>query len=227
MPHPLRRRVAHLAAGATVAAAAAVGALTPGAAAAAAGAGDAPGYVTVTADGSVTGFGAAQGQAPPAHLARPVVGAAATPDGAGEWLVAGDGGVLTEGDARFFGSTGGISLNRPVVGMAATPDGGGYWLVASDGGVFAFGDAPYLGSGADDPTSPVVALARTQQRGPATAPGSPSPTSPAPGGSPGGSPTGSPTPALPEGAPWAMLAVAGAAVGTVAARRSRGRRRPT
>ena len=48
---------------------------------------------------------------------------AATPDGKGYWLVASDGGIFTFGDARFFGSTGGVHLNQPIVGMAATPDG--------------------------------------------------------------------------------------------------------
>jgi hypothetical protein len=75
-----------------------------------------------------------------------VVGIAATPSGRGYWLVASDGGVFAFGDARFFGSTGGLRLARPVVGMAATPSGHGYWLVASDGGVFSFGDARFFGS---------------------------------------------------------------------------------
>ena len=72
---------------------------------------------------------------------------AATPDGAGYWLVASDGGIFSFGDAQYYGSTGSISLNRPVVGMAATTDGKGYWLVASDGGIFSFGDAGFFGSG--------------------------------------------------------------------------------
>ena len=48
---------------------------------------------------------------------------AATPTGAGYWLVASDGGIFTFGDAGFYGSTGAIRLNQPIVGMAATPDG--------------------------------------------------------------------------------------------------------
>ena len=63
----------------------------------------------------------------------------------GYWLVAGDGGVFSFGDARFYGSTGNLHLNKPVVGMAATPDGKGYWFVASDGGVFSYGDANSTG----------------------------------------------------------------------------------
>jgi hypothetical protein len=87
---------------------------------------------------------------------------AATTDGQGYWLVASDGGVFSYGDAKFYGSTGAISLNRPIVGMAATPDAKGYWLVASDGGIFTFGDATFYGStGALRLKQPVVAMAAT------------------------------------------------------------------
>ena len=48
-----------------------------------------------------------------------------TPDGAGYWLVASDGGVFTFGDAGFFGSTGGLALNRPIVGTAGPAGAGG------------------------------------------------------------------------------------------------------
>jgi len=64
----------------------------------------------------------------------------------GYWMLGNDGGVFSFGDARFFGSMGGVRLNAPMVGMAGTPDGGGYWTVAADGGVFSLGDAPYEGS---------------------------------------------------------------------------------
>jgi hypothetical protein len=84
---------------------------------------------------------------------------AATPDGAGNWLVAADGGIFAFGDARFHGSTGALRLNRPIVGMAIDYRTGGYWLVASDGGIFAF-DAPFLGSmGAVHLNRPVVGMA--------------------------------------------------------------------
>jgi hypothetical protein len=52
---------------------------------------------------------------------------AATPDGGGYWLVASDGGIFAFGDAKFYGSMGGIHLNKPVVGMAADDATGGYW----------------------------------------------------------------------------------------------------
>jgi hypothetical protein len=80
----------------------------------------------------------------------------------GYWLVASDGGVFTEGNAQFYGSTGNIVLNKPIVGMAATPDLKGYWLVASDGGVFTEGDAPFEGStGNIHLNQPIVGMAAT------------------------------------------------------------------
>ncbi|MDA8081194.1 MAG: hypothetical protein M0Z96_06245, partial [Actinomycetota bacterium] len=65
---------------------------------------------------------------------------------AGYWEVASDGGIFSFGDATFYGSMGGHSLNKPIVGIATTPDGKGYWEVASDGGIFSFGDATFYGS---------------------------------------------------------------------------------
>jgi hypothetical protein len=93
--------------------------------------------------------------------AAPIVGMAANPlTGVGQWVVDGNGGVYSFGDAPFFGSMGGRRLNRPVVGMAASPTGRGYWLVASDGGVFAFGDAVFFGSaGGLRLNRPVVGMA--------------------------------------------------------------------
>ena len=40
-----------------------------------------------------------------------------TPDGAGYWLVASDGGVFSYGDASFYGSAGSLPLAKPIVGM--------------------------------------------------------------------------------------------------------------
>src|SRR5437879_562139 len=79
-------------------------------------------------------------------LAKPIVGMASTPTGAGYWMVASDGGIFAFGDARFYGSTGAIKLAKPIVDMAATPTGEGYWLVAEDGGIFTFGNAAFKGS---------------------------------------------------------------------------------
>jgi hypothetical protein len=107
-----------------------------------------PGYGVVESNGGVQGFGPGRppGRAGAAPLASPVVGAALTPDGGGEWLVASNGDIATAGNATFEGSLGGRPRAVPVAGLSARPDGLGYWLVGADGGVFAFGDAPYLGS---------------------------------------------------------------------------------
>lgn len=80
------------------------------------------------------------------QLNRPIVAAHATRSGNGRWYVASDGGVFTEGDAGFFGSTGAMRLNQPVLDLVPTPSERGYWLIAADGGVFSFGDAVFLGS---------------------------------------------------------------------------------
>ncbi len=78
----------------------------------------------------------------------------------GYWEVASDGGIFTFGDASFFGSMGGQTLDAPVVGMASTPDGQGYWEVAADGGVFTFGDAPFFSSeGGQHLNKPIVGIA--------------------------------------------------------------------
>jgi len=46
-------------------------------------------------------------------LNRPVVGIAATPDGKGYWEVASDGGLFSFGDAKFYGSMGGLPPSGP------------------------------------------------------------------------------------------------------------------
>jgi endoglucanase len=124
------------------------------------------GYWSVTWLGAVTSHEGASTFGSPAlsgtHLAKPIVGMAATPNGEGYWLVASDGGIFSFGNASFYGSTGAMHLNQPIVGMAATPDGGGYWLVASDGGIFTFGDAKFYGSTGGTPLNqPIVGLATT------------------------------------------------------------------
>jgi hypothetical protein len=75
--------------------------------------------------------------------------------------VAADGGVFAFGDAAFYGSEGGTTLNSPVVGIATDPTTGGYWEVAADGGIFAF-NAPFYGSmGATTLNSPIVGITAT------------------------------------------------------------------
>ena len=58
-------------------------------------------------------------------LNAPITHIVATPDGNGNWEVAGDGGIFSFGDAAFYGSMGGSHLNAPVVNMAPTADGKG------------------------------------------------------------------------------------------------------
>jgi N-acetylmuramoyl-L-alanine amidase len=116
---------------------------------------------------SVVPFGTtAVGANAVANANAPIVGLAATHDGAGYWLVATDGGIFSYGDAQFYGSTGSLHLNAPIVGMAVTPDGGGYWLVAADGGIFSYGDAHFYGSaGSQTLNAPVVGMAAAPNGG--------------------------------------------------------------
>src|SRR5664280_836651 len=74
--------------------------------------------------------------------------------------------TTTGGNANFYGSMGGKSLNKPIVGMAVTPQGG-YYEVASDGGIFAFGPgANFYGSMGGQPLNkPIVGMAATPQGG--------------------------------------------------------------
>ena len=81
----------------------------------------------------------------------------------GYWVAAPDGGIFSFGDAKFHGSTGGMTLNHPVIDLAGTPSGDGYWLAARDGGIFTFGDAGYHGStGHMVLNQPVVGMAPTE-----------------------------------------------------------------
>ncbi len=91
------------------------------------------------------------------------VGTPSSASAPGYWLLGGDGGVFSFGQAGFFGSTGGIKLNRPAVALAAAPDGRGYWFAATDGGVFTFGSAAFFGSTGDIPLNqPIVGMAPTR-----------------------------------------------------------------
>ena len=69
---------------------------------------------------------------------------AVTPDGAGYWLVASDGGIFCYGDAQFYGSTG--KLAEQADGGDSHPLTARATAVACDGGIFNFRDAVFLGS---------------------------------------------------------------------------------
>ena len=95
---------------------------------------DGKGYWIVAADGGLFTFGDATfygstGQLNPARapggsnsivnaLAKPVNGIVVTGDGAGYWMVAGDGGVFAFGDAGFVGSLGNNPPQDPIVAFA-------------------------------------------------------------------------------------------------------------
>jgi len=84
------------------------------------------------------------------------------PSGGGYTEVGSDGGAFSFGNASYYGSMGGKTLDKPIVGIASTPDGKGYWEVASDGDVFSFGDASYYGSmGGKTLDKPIVGIAST------------------------------------------------------------------
>ncbi len=111
--------------------------------------------------GATTMVNAAEASTQTAALAAPVVGLAATPSGGGYWRVSADGGVLTAGDAQFYGSAVGLTHN-PVVAIAATRSGHGYWVTDNHGAVFSFGDAAFHGSmGGHALNLPVVGMAAT------------------------------------------------------------------
>jgi hypothetical protein len=74
---------------------------------------------------------------------------APTPNGAGYWLVASDGGVFSFGDAAFEGSLPGVHVSATGVALLPTLTGAGYLIVTADGRAVDFGDAPQLGDVAD------------------------------------------------------------------------------
>jgi hypothetical protein len=126
------------------------------------------GYDLAGTDGGTFSFGDAKnfGSLPGLKVIpnKPIVGLAATTDGAGYWLVGADGGVFAFGNAVDYGSLPALKVtpNKPIVGIAS--ETGGYWLVGADGGVFAFGDAVDYGSLPAlkvTPVAPIVGIAAT------------------------------------------------------------------
>ena len=82
-----------------------------------------------------------------------IVGAVATGDNGGIFLVGSDGGVFAFGDAAFEGSEGSSGLHT-FAGIAVDGDAG-YWLVTSAGAVYSF-NLPYHGGLSSGPSHPIV-----------------------------------------------------------------------
>jgi large repetitive protein len=70
---------------------------------------------------------------------------AATPSGKGYWMVAGDGGIFSFGDASFYGSAVDGGAEKRIVDIAPSATGKGYYITASNGAVYAYGDAKSYG----------------------------------------------------------------------------------
>ncbi len=87
-----------------------------------------------------------EGGGPGTALSGAIIGIASTPSGNGAWVAGLDGGVMTIGDAAFYGSASGTAAvsKSSVTAIAATPDGHGYWLLTGSGTITAFGDAHVL-----------------------------------------------------------------------------------
>jgi hypothetical protein len=120
----------------------------------------ATGVVHASADGTVHAADVST-ESSALDVAAPIVGLAATPSGRGYWRAGADGGVLTAGDAQFYGSARGIAHDA-IVAIAATRSGHGYWLTDRLGEVFNFGDAKFHGSMAGHALNlPIVGMAAT------------------------------------------------------------------
>ena len=99
------------------------------------------------------------------QLNAPIIGMVSSADGAGYFMVGGDGGVFAFGDAKYFGSCPGIGgCSGTAVSVMPDATGQGYWLVTATGAVYAFGDAPYDGSVINSP-APVSSAVRTPDGG--------------------------------------------------------------
>src|SRR5436190_2356619 len=81
----------------------------------------------------------------PRKSKRHVVAMAVTHSGLGYWLLGGDGGVFSFGDAHFYGSA--IGIFGQAVSIMASPRGLGYVVISRDGAALGFGDAVACGAG--------------------------------------------------------------------------------
>lgn len=112
------------------------------------------GYRIVMSDGKIVSFGQAKAMRD-ARLKNPVA-TAATPDGAGYWIVAADGTVAAGGTAAAI--AGRPANGDPVVAIVATKAGKGFWLVSASGAISHHGDAVALSASV---SAPIVAATAT------------------------------------------------------------------
>ena len=97
--------------------------------------------------GGVYAFGDAGFYGAPPASSVPVVGAVATSDSHGYWLLYANGVVSNFGDATNYGAPAGyVNDYNPATTIFPTHDSRGYWVASARGDVFAYGDSPYLGS---------------------------------------------------------------------------------
>jgi hypothetical protein len=111
---------------------------------------------------------------------------APTPDSAGYWLVASDGGLFSYGDATFQGSTAGTGSS--ALGMVVDRPDWSYALVSSSGSATFFGPWHHSSGGSPDnvstngaktnsnPTTPAPTTTTTTTRAPTTTTTTPAPT---------------------------------------------------
>ncbi|MGA2527694.1 MAG: protease pro-enzyme activation domain-containing protein [Acidimicrobiales bacterium] len=95
------------------------------------------GYLLVTQQGAVLGFGDVNSHGGIAGEGYVPAGIAATSSGLGYWIVTTSGRVTAFGNATFYGQP----LKKDVAAIASLPDDKGYWTVTQSGAVQAFGQA--------------------------------------------------------------------------------------
>jgi hypothetical protein len=113
------------------------------------------GYWMLGRDGTVYGFGDAQGSTGAMAGAASI---ATRSDGLGYWVVDVAGSVRAQGTARVLGGVPTLATGEMVTTMSATPSGDGYWLFTSRGRVLPYGDARDYGD-----------MSRTRLNGPVIA----------------------------------------------------------
>ncbi len=102
------------------------------------------GYLLVDALGSVTSFGSAPATRPTESLVE-ATDIAATPSGAGAWVLRVDGTVDAHGTAPELPAVGPLGPGERATALSPTPGGDGYWIFTSSGRVLPVGAAESFG----------------------------------------------------------------------------------